>query len=192
MDSLIYVSGAIALLCLAALFIYLIKFLISARGLVDNSNVVLQDLSLEVKSIRVEAKETLDNIDLLIQNVVPTLDTLNDSLTKINQQLDSVDVITGHAKNVTSNIEKASEDISYAVSRATNVASAVVGVQQYFTKKDKPVQQKKGIFETINLFTALAKGISSFKKRYDEIELEEQGDKTRIYQNDGYDDVYEQ
>ncbi len=187
METILYVCGCLALICLAALFFYLIRFFSSAKILVDKSANTMEQLVEEIKIVRVEAKETLDNLDVLMQNLIPTIENLNISMVKVNQQLDSVEVITQRAKNVSLNIERASEDVSYAVSKASNIATAVVGVQQYMSKKNK-----KNVTQTVGVIGAIAKAIDAFKERYVEVEMLQNGDITHLYQNEGYDDVYKQ
>ena len=98
METILYVCGCLALICLAALFFYLIRFFSSAKILVDKSSNTMEQLVEEIKIVRVEAKETLDNLDVLMQNLIPTIENLNISMVKVNQQLDSVEVITQRAK----------------------------------------------------------------------------------------------
>lgn len=71
MSDLLYIAGAVALLALAALLLYLIVFIKEAKGLVANANKSLGDLSSGLDA-------QLQNIDVVVKNVGKLTDDLTD------------------------------------------------------------------------------------------------------------------
>lgn len=92
MDILLSVAGAVALLALAGLFIYLIFFINEARGLLSGATKTLNDLSAQVN-------QQLQNVDTVVKNV----GKLTDNLTEVVD--DATDIIHEGRKVVMSVLE---------------------------------------------------------------------------------------
>ena len=66
---LLYIAGAIALLALAGIFVYLIVVLKEAKGLIANASETLNDLSTQLNT-------QLQNVDGIVKNVTKLTDDL--------------------------------------------------------------------------------------------------------------------
>ncbi len=92
MDILLGIAGAIALLALAALFIYLILFMKEAKVLLSGATKTLNDISAQVN-------QQLQNVDGVVKNV----GKLTDNLTEVVD--DATDIIHEGRKVVISILE---------------------------------------------------------------------------------------
>lgn len=101
MSELLYIAGAIALLALAGLFIYLIFFLRQTKELVAGATATLNDLS-------AQASQQLQNVDEIVRNV----SKLTDNLTEV---VDDATDIVHEGRNVVISLLELEQTIQKSV-----------------------------------------------------------------------------
>jgi len=157
---ILYVSASIALLALAALFIYLINFIRSGRGLIDNVTTAVRGLVDEIKALRSNLQGTIQNLEGVSGQVVGTVSRLNQSVDRVNQQLEEVGGIVGSVKQITSDASRITDDATDVIHGARNVVVSLLNLEQSIqTKVTEPVD------EVLTVFSALGKGIRVFRRK---------------------------
>lgn len=160
MDTFLYISASIALLALAGLFIYLIIFINSTKGLLNTVTGAMQSLIGEIGAIRTSLQGTIKNLEGITGKVEGTVVQLNDSIGRVNSQLDQVEGIVGSVKEMTNDVSRLTNDATDVVHGAKNVVVSVIGfVDNVQSNIQKPVN------EVMTIFSALAKGINRFRMK---------------------------
>jgi uncharacterized protein YoxC len=160
MDTFLYISASIALLALAGLFIYLIIFFNSTKGLLNTVTGAMQSLIGEIGAIRASLQGTIKNLEGITGKVEGTVVQLNDSIGRVNSQLDQVEGIVGSVKEMTNDVSRLTTDATDVVHGAKNVVVSVIGfVDNVQSNIQKPVN------EVMTIFSALAKGIHRFRMK---------------------------
>lgn len=160
METLLYISASIALLALAGLFVYLIRFISGTKGLLDTVTNAMQGLIGEIGAIRTSLQGTITNIEGITGKVEGTVDRLNDSMERVNSQLDQVEGIVESVKVMTEDVSRLTTDATDVVHGAKNV---VVGVISMVDNVQSSVQ--KPVNEVMTIFSALGKGIRKFRMK---------------------------
>lgn len=160
MSILVYVSASIALLALAGLFIYLITFLNSSRGLIDNITKTVQGITEEMQALRLSLSGTIVNLEAITGKVDGTVDRLNTSMDRVNSQLTVVEGIVGSVRQMTNDVSRIADDATEVVHAARNVVISIVDLEQ-------DIQQKvqAPVVEAMNLFSALGRGMRAFREK---------------------------
>jgi len=151
MELALYISASIALLALAGLFLFLIRFIGRSRDLIEQSIKAVQDLVGEIQKMRSGLMGTVQNLEDITQKVEDTIDRVNGSVDRVNGQLYQVEGIVASVKNMTG-------DASEVVSAAKGVVISVIDLEQNIQKN-----VERPILESMTFFSALAKGIRAFR-----------------------------
>lgn len=151
MEIALYISASIALLALAGLFLYLVRFIGKSRTLIEESIKTAQDLVGEIQKMRVGMMGTVQNLEGITQKVEDTIDRVNGSVERVNGQLYQVEGIVASVKNMTG-------DASDVVSAAKGVVISVLDLEQNIQRS-----VERPILESMTFFSALAKGIRAFR-----------------------------
>lgn len=160
METLLYISASIALLALAGLFVYLIKFFSSTKGLLNTVTNTVQGLIGEIGAIRNSLQGTIKNVEGITGKVEGTVDRLNDSMERVNSQLDQVEGIVESVKVMTEDVSRLTTDATDVVHGAKNVVVGVIGmVDNVQSSVQKPVN------ELMTIFSALGNGIRKFRMK---------------------------
>ncbi|MDB5034001.1 MAG: hypothetical protein JWQ98_1242 [Chlorobi bacterium] len=146
MEILLYIAGAIALLALAGLFVFLIFFLNGTKGLLNGVTVALKDLVGEITALRGSLQGTIGK--------------LNDSVGRINAQLDQVEGIIGSVREMTNDVARLTSDATDVVHDAKNIVVSVIGFVD-----NVQAQVQKPITEVATIFSALGAGIRKFRRK---------------------------
>jgi len=160
METLLYISASVALLALAGLFIYLIRFISGANGLLATVTKSVNDLIGEIGTIRGSLQGTINNIEGITGKVEGTVDRLNDSMERVNAQLGQVEGIVGSVREMTEEVSRLTTDATDVVHGAKNVVVSVIGfVDNVQSSVQKPVN------EVMTIFSALGTGIRKFRRK---------------------------
>lgn len=160
METLLYISASIALLALAGLFIYLIRFIGGVKGLLGTVTTAVDGVVGEIGAIRTNLQGTIKNIEGITGKVEGTVDRLNDSMERVNSQLDQVEGIVESVKVMTEDVSRLTTDATDVVHEAKNVVVGVIGlVDNVQSSVQRPVN------EVMTIFSALGKGIRKFRMK---------------------------
>lgn len=146
MELALYISASIALLALAALFVYLIFFINGTRVLVEGANTAVQTLIGEVSGLRVALTGTIQNLEGIAGKMETTV-------ARVNALLDDADGIVGNARMITT-------DATEVVHGAKNIVVSVLGfVDNVQTSVQRPIS------EVANIVSALGAWIGAFRTK---------------------------
>lgn len=160
METLLYISASIALLALAGLFIYLIRFISGTKSLLDTVTTSVNGIVGEIGAIRNSLQGTIKNIEGITGKVEGTVDRLNDSVERVNAQLDQVEGIVESVKVMTEDVSRLTTDATDVVHGAKNVVVGVIGmVDNVQSSVQKPVN------EVMTIVSAIGKGIRKFRMK---------------------------
>lgn len=160
MEIFLYVSASLALLALAGLFIYLMRFLSSTSSLLNSVTTALQGIIDEIGAIRTSLQGTIKNFEGITGKVEGTVDRLNDSVERVNGQLSQVEGIVQSVRVMTEDVSRLTTDATDVVHDAKNVVVGVIGmVDNVQSSVQKPVN------ELMTIFGALGKGIRKFRMK---------------------------
>lgn len=160
METLLYISASIALLALAGLFIYLIRFIGGVKGLLGTVTTAVDGVVGEIGAIRTNLQGTIKNIEGITGKVEGTVDRLNDSMERVNSQLDQVEGIVESVKVMTEDVSRLTTDATDVVHEAKNVVVGVIGlVDNVQSSVQRPVN------EVMTIFSAIGKGIRKFRMK---------------------------
>ena len=139
MSSILFIAGAIALLALAVLFVYLVLLLKRANAMIDNKvNPMLDD----VKDMTESLKPAVAQIDPLMDRVNLTMDAANLEIMRVDEILEDVSTITDQLAGTTTTVNEianvpltAVNSVSGKVrgffkSRSASTTSAALGEQK--------------------------------------------------------------
>jgi uncharacterized protein YoxC len=136
---LIYITASLALLALTALFIYLINIVRSSRTLIDNGTKAVNGLVSEIGALRGNLQGTIQNLEGVSGQVIGTVARLNQSVDRVNVQLD---------------------DATEVVHGARKVVVSLLDLEQTIqTKVQEP------LVEMLSVFSAFGKGIRAFRRK---------------------------
>jgi|GEM_PF-1465296 len=160
METVLYISASVALLALAGLFIYLIRFIGSTRGLLGSVTTALQGIIDEIGALRSNLQGTIRNVEGITGKVEGTVDRLNDSMTRVNMQLDQVEGIVESVRVVAQDVSRVATDATDVVHEAKSVVVGVIGLADNVQNSvQKPVN------ELMTIFSALGIGIRRFRMK---------------------------
>ncbi len=151
MEVALYISGSIALLALAGLFVYLTRFIAHSRRLIDDAGKGIGALVGEIGALRADLTGTLKNLEDISQKVEGTIDRVNGSIERVNGQLYQVEGIIASVKEMT-------VDATQVVHAAKGVVISVIELEQNI---QRTVEQP--VMESLNFLSAIAKGIRAFR-----------------------------
>lgn len=151
MEIVLYISASIALLALAALFIFLIGVVRTAGVLVENASKTVNSLVEEIRMVRIGLQGTLQNMEGITGQIAGTIERVNGQLTQVEGIVSSVKVMT--------------QDVSRILTDGTDVIHAARGVVMSVIDFEQDLQLKvqQPITETMTIFSALGKGIRAFR-----------------------------
>jgi uncharacterized protein YoxC len=120
--NILYICGAIALLALAVLFIYLVLLLKRANEMIDKQVSPMLD---DAKDMTESLKPAVAQIDPLMERVNLTMDAANLEIMRVDEIMQDVSVITDKLADTTT---KANEVTNIPLNAVNGVASKVRGV----------------------------------------------------------------
>ena len=122
MINILYIAGAIALIALAVLFIYLVLLIKRANTMIDKQvNPMLDDAKVMTESL----KPAVAQIDPLMERINLTMDATNLELMRLDEIMQDVSVITGHLADTTSTVNEITNVPLNAVNSVTNKVRGV-------------------------------------------------------------------
>ena len=122
MINILFIAGAIALLALAALFVYLVLLVKRTNAMMDNQIVPILD---DTKAITESLKPALAQTDPLMERINLTLDATNLELMRLDEIMEDVSVITDKLADTTTTVN---EITNVPLSAVNGVASKFRGV----------------------------------------------------------------
>ncbi|MBE6471136.1 MAG: DUF948 domain-containing protein [Coriobacteriaceae bacterium] len=121
MINILYIAGAIALIALAVLFVYLAMLVKRANSMIDAKvNPMLDD----AKYMTTSLKPAIDQIDPLMERINLTMDAANLEIMRVDEILEDVSVITDKLADTTSTVN---EVTNIPLNAVNGVASRVRG-----------------------------------------------------------------
>jgi uncharacterized protein YoxC len=120
--TILYVAGAIALLALAVLFVYLVLLIKRANDMIDKQVTPMLD---DAKAMTESLKPAVAQIDPLMERVNLTMDAANLEIMRVDEIMQDVSVITDKLADTTT---KANEVTNIPLNAVNGVASKVRGV----------------------------------------------------------------
>lgn len=146
MEPLLYISASIALLALAGLFVYLIVFINSTKGLLASVTNALNILISEIGALRLNLQGTIKNLEGIAGS-------MQDTVERVNAQLDQVE-------GIVSNVNRVATDATDVVHSARNVVVSVIGfVDNVQSSVQRPIN------EAATVISALGAWIEAFRAK---------------------------
>lgn len=103
MENILYIAGAIALIALAVLFVYLVLLVKRANTLIDEKVNPLVD---DVKAMTDSLKPAIAQVDPLMERVNLTVDAANLEIMRVDEILQDVSVITDKLAETTTTVNE--------------------------------------------------------------------------------------
>lgn len=120
--SLLYIAGAIALLALALLFVYLVLLVKRTNALMDKQVAPLLD---DAKAMTESLKPAIAQIDPLMERVNLTMDAANLEIMRVDEILEDVSSITNKLAGTTATVNDIANVPLNAVNSVTNRVRSV-------------------------------------------------------------------
>ncbi len=160
MELLLYISGSIALLALAVLFIVASISLRGSKGLFNRAGDSIDKLVTEVSGIRGDLQGTIRNLQGIPLKIEGTIEQINGTVARVNGQLAEVEGIVGNVRRVTGNVVNVIEDTTAVVHDAKQVVSSAIHlVNDVQTSAQKPIR------EATVLLSALGEFMRAFRQK---------------------------
>jgi len=122
MVNILYIAGAIALIALAVLFVYLAMLVKRANAMIDKQvNPMLDDAKAMTESL----KPALAQVDPLMERINLTMDAANLEIMRVDEIMQDVSVITGHLADTSSTVNEITNVPLNAVNNVTNKVRGV-------------------------------------------------------------------
>jgi len=122
MVNILYIAGAIALIALAVLFVYLAMLVKRANAMIDRQvNPMLDDAKAMTESL----KPALAQVDPLMERINLTMDAANLEIMRVDEIMQDVSVITGHLADTSSTVNEITNVPLNAVNNVTNKVRGV-------------------------------------------------------------------
>lgn len=160
MEILLYISGSIALLALAVLFIVASVSLRGSKGLFNRVGDSVDKLVSEVSGIRGDLQGTIRNLQGIPLKIEETIEQINGTVARVNGQLTEVEGIVGNVRRVTGDIATVIDDTTAIVHDAKQVVSSAIHlVNDVQTSAQKPIR------EATVLLSALGEFMRAFRQK---------------------------
>lgn len=118
----LYIAGAIALIALAVLFIYLVLLLKRANTMIDKQVAPMLD---DAKAMTDSLKPAIAQIDPLMERINLTMDAANLEIMRVDEILEDVSTITDKLAGTTTTVN---DIANVPLNAVNNVTSRVRGV----------------------------------------------------------------
>ena len=122
MVNILFITGGLALVALAILFVYLILLVKRANTMIDNQIVPMLD---DVKVMTEDLKPAVAQVDPLMDRINLTMDAANLELMRLDEIMEDVSVITDKLADTTSTVN---EITNVPLNAVNGVASKFRGV----------------------------------------------------------------
>lgn len=122
MVNLLYVAGAIALIALAVVFVYVVLLLKRANDMIDKQVTPMLD---DAKAMTESLKPAMAQIDPLMDRINLTMDAANLEIMRVDEIMQDVSTITGQLADTSTTVN---EITNVPLNAVNGVASKVRGV----------------------------------------------------------------
>ena len=122
MIDVLYLAGAIALLALAVVFVYVVLLLKRANSMIDKQVTPMLD---DAKAMTESLKPAIDQVDPLMERINLTMDAANLEIMRVDEIMQDVSTITNQLASTSTTVN---EITNVPLNAVNGVASKVRGV----------------------------------------------------------------